>query len=123
MRWDNVFGTSQFQVSSMVYDGDYVYMFGTPEARATARSAWRASAGGRAQQDGLKYWRDGRWTPTRDANTASVLFGGQAGGILRPPQCRRKPVGDDLPRPGAQRDHDPARPAHRRGMVGADAPR
>ena len=69
MRWDNVFGTSQFQVSSMVPDGDYVYMFGTQFA-LRLRSAARVRREDVLNKTAYQYWRDGRWTPTRDANAA-----------------------------------------------------
>lgn len=79
MRWDNVFGTSQFQVSSMVPDGEYVYMFGTPNSRYGSVGLARVRKEDVLNKTAYQYWRDGRWTPTRDANAASVLFGGPTG--------------------------------------------
>ena len=98
--------TSQFQVSSMVPDGDYVYMFGTPTSRYGSVGLAR-SQGGRASTR----------RPTSIGGTAAGPDAGRQrrfGALrrsdrraLRPPQRCRRSVGDDLPRPGAQRDHDP----------------
>ncbi|GAA3040755.1 DUF4185 domain-containing protein [Gordonia defluvii] len=79
LRWDNVFGTSQFQVSSMVPDGDYVYMFGTPNSRYGSVGLARARQTEVLNKTSYQYWHDGRWIPSRDANAASVLFGGPTG--------------------------------------------
>ncbi|MGV9714049.1 DUF4185 domain-containing protein [Gordonia sp. NPDC003424] len=80
-RWDNIFGTSQFQVSSMVPQGDYVYMFGTPNSRLGSIGLARVPKDSVLNKTAYQYWRDGRWVPARDGNVASVLFGGPAGEI------------------------------------------
>ncbi|GED97506.1 DUF4185 domain-containing protein [Gordonia crocea] len=79
LRWDNVFGTSQFQVASMVPQGDYVYMFGTPNSRLGSVGLARVRKDDVLNKTAYQYWRDGRWVPSRDANAASVLFGGPTG--------------------------------------------
>lgn len=78
-RWDNIFGTSQFQVSSMVPQGEYVYMFGTPNSRIGSVGLARVRADSVLNKTAYQYWRDGRWVPARDGNVASVLFAGPAG--------------------------------------------
>ncbi|GAB09550.1 hypothetical protein GOARA_043_00250 [Gordonia araii NBRC 100433] len=79
LRWDNVFGVSQFQVSSMVPQGDYVYMFGTPNSRLGSVGLARVRKDDVLNRTAYQYWRDGRWIPSRDPNAASVLFGGPTG--------------------------------------------
>ncbi|MFT4199320.1 DUF4185 domain-containing protein [Gordonia sp. (in: high G+C Gram-positive bacteria)] len=81
LRWDNVFGVSQFQVSAMVPEGDYVYMFGTPNSRLGSVGLARVRKDDVLNKTAYQYWRDGRWIPSRDANAASVLFGGPTGEI------------------------------------------
>ncbi|MGV9795541.1 DUF4185 domain-containing protein [Gordonia sp. NPDC003422] len=78
-RWDNIFGTSQFQVSSMVPHGDYVYMFGTPNSRIGSVGLARVLKSDVLNKTAYQYWRDGRWVPARNGNVASVLFFGVAG--------------------------------------------
>jgi hypothetical protein len=78
-RWDNVFGTSQFQVSSMVPQGDHVYMFGTPNSRIGSVGLARVRTDRVLNKTAYQYWRDGRWVPARDGNVASPLFFGPAG--------------------------------------------
>ncbi|MFT3899697.1 MAG: DUF4185 domain-containing protein [Gordonia sp. (in: high G+C Gram-positive bacteria)] len=79
LRWDNVFGASQFQVASMVPEGDYVYLFGTPNSRLGSVGLARVRKDDVLNKTAYQYWRDGRWIPSRDANAASVLFGGPTG--------------------------------------------
>ncbi|NMO03765.1 DUF4185 domain-containing protein [Gordonia sp. TBRC 11910] len=78
-RWDNIFGVSQFQVSSMVPQGDYVYMFGTPNSRLGSIGLARVPANQVLNKTAYQYWHDGRWIPARDGNVASVLFAGPTG--------------------------------------------
>nr|WP_157226631.1 DUF4185 domain-containing protein [Gordonia soli] len=78
-RWDNIFGTSQFQVSSMVPQGDHVYMFGTPNSRVGSVGLARVRKDQVLNKTAYQYWRDGRWVPARDGNVASVLFAGPVG--------------------------------------------
>ncbi|MDL9938517.1 DUF4185 domain-containing protein [Gordonia sp. ABSL1-1] len=78
-RWDNMFGTSQFQVASMVRRGDHVYMFGTPNSRVGSVGLARVPATEVLNKTAYQYWRDGKWVPARDGNVASVLFAGPAG--------------------------------------------
>ncbi len=79
VRWDNIFGTSQFQVSSMVPQGDYVYMFGTPNSRLGSIGLARVAKGDILNKTAYQYWRNGRWIPARDGNVASTLFAGPTG--------------------------------------------
>lgn len=78
-RWDNIFGTSQFQVSTMVPQGDYVYMFGTPNSRLGSIGLARVPKTQVLNKTAYQYWRNGRWVPARDGNVASVLFAGPTG--------------------------------------------
>ncbi|AZG43940.1 DUF4185 domain-containing protein [Gordonia insulae] len=78
-RWDNIFGTSQFQVSSMVPEGDHVYMFGTPNSRIGSVGVARVRTEDVLNKTAYQYWRDGRWVPARDGNVASPIFFGPAG--------------------------------------------
>lgn len=78
-RWDNIFGTSRFQVSAMVPKGDYVYMFGTPNSRIGTVGLARVAKADVLNKTAYQYWRDGRWVPARDGNVASPLFFGPAG--------------------------------------------
>lgn len=78
-RWDNLFGTSQFQVSSMVPEGEYVYMFGTPNSRIGSVGLARVHRDHILNKTAYQYWRAGSWVPARDGNVASVLFGGPVG--------------------------------------------
>ncbi len=78
-RWDNMFGTSQFQVSTMVPHGDYVYMFGTPNSRLGSIGLARVPKSDVLNKTAYQYWHDGRWIPARDGNVASVLFAGPTG--------------------------------------------
>ncbi|GAC83321.1 hypothetical protein GP2_011_00470 [Gordonia paraffinivorans NBRC 108238] len=80
-RWDNIFGVSQFQVSSMVPKGDHVYMFGTPNGRIGSVGVARVHRDHILNKTAYQYWRDGKWVPARDGNAASVIIGGPAGEI------------------------------------------
>ncbi|WP_239582537.1 DUF4185 domain-containing protein [Gordonia rubripertincta] len=80
-RWDNIFGVSQFQVSSMVPHGEYVYMFGTPNSRIGSVGLARVHRDHVLNKTAYQYWRDGRWVPARDGNVASVIFAGPAGEV------------------------------------------
>ncbi|WP_442903684.1 DUF4185 domain-containing protein [Gordonia sp. Z-3] len=80
-RWDNLLGTSRFQVSSMVPHAGYVYMFGTPTSRIGTVGLARVRADDVLNKTAYQYWRDGRWVPTRDGDVASPLFAGAAGEV------------------------------------------
>lgn len=79
VRWDNIFGTSQFQVSVTVPQGDHVYMFGTPNSRIGTVGLARVQRDQVLNKTAYQYFRDGRWVPARDGNVASPLFFGVAG--------------------------------------------
>ncbi|MXP22579.1 DUF4185 domain-containing protein [Gordonia sp. HNM0687] len=80
-RWDNLFGTSRFQVSSMVPHDGYVYMFGTPNSRIGTVGLARVPAEHVLNKTAYQYWRDGRWVAARDGDVASPLFFGPAGEV------------------------------------------
>ncbi|MCP2192694.1 DUF4185 domain-containing protein [Williamsia deligens] len=78
-RWDNVFGQSKFQVSSMVPAGGYVYMFGTPNGRLGTTALARVPASDVLNKTAYQYWVNGTWRPTSNGDQATSLFGGPTG--------------------------------------------
>ena len=54
-------------------------MFGTPNSRYGSVGLARARQTEVLNKTSYQYWHDGRWIPSRDANAASVLFGGPTG--------------------------------------------
>ncbi|WP_018180092.1 DUF4185 domain-containing protein [Jongsikchunia kroppenstedtii] len=77
-RWDNIFGLSNFQVSSMVPQGDYVYMFGTPNGRLGSTALARVPKSQVLNKTAYQYWVDGTWRPVADSS-ATPIFGGPTG--------------------------------------------
>jgi len=63
LRWDNIFGNSNFQVSAMVPQGDYVYMFGTPNGRMGATALARVPKAHVLNKTAYQYWSNGTWVP------------------------------------------------------------
>ncbi|MFI9506812.1 DUF4185 domain-containing protein [Nocardia sp. NPDC052566] len=78
-RWDNIFGLSNFQVSAMVPQGDYVYMFGTPNTRLGSVGLARVAKDQLLNITAYQYWRDGNWTPVRAAGLVSPVVEGTVG--------------------------------------------
>ncbi|WP_408639437.1 DUF4185 domain-containing protein [Nocardia yamanashiensis] len=62
-KWENIFGVSNFQVASMVPQGDYVYMFGTANTRLGAVGLARVPKDQLLNTTAYQYWRDGSWVP------------------------------------------------------------
>ncbi|MFD0365393.1 DUF4185 domain-containing protein [Nocardia sp. GCM10030253] len=78
-RWDNIFGLANFQVSAMVPNGDYVYMFGTPNTRLAAVGLARVPKDQILNTTAYQYWRDGHWTPTGGFAAATPIVDAPAG--------------------------------------------
>jgi hypothetical protein len=66
LHWDNIFGLGQFQVAAMVPQGDYVYLFGTPNGRLGSIGLARVPKTEILNKSAYEYWRDGTWTPTEE---------------------------------------------------------
>lgn len=78
-RWDNIFGLANFQVSAMVPQGDYVYMFGTPNTRLGSVGLARVPKDQLLNTTAYQYWRDGNWTPVGGFGSASPIVDAPAG--------------------------------------------
>ncbi|MEV0356468.1 DUF4185 domain-containing protein [Nocardia sp. NPDC050697] len=78
-RWDNIFGVSNFQVSAMVPQGEYVYLFGTPNTRLGAVGLARVPKDQVLNTTAYQYWRDGAWTPVGGAAAATPVVDAPAG--------------------------------------------
>jgi hypothetical protein len=78
-RWDNIFGLANFQVSAMVPQGDYVYMFGTPNTRLGAVGLARVPKDQLLNTTAYQYWQDGNWTPVGGFGSASPIVDAPAG--------------------------------------------
>ncbi|MDR7168098.1 hypothetical protein J2W56_001817 [Nocardia kruczakiae] len=78
-HWDNIFGLANFQVSAMVPQGDYVYLFGTPNTRLGAVGLARVPKDEVLDTSAYQYWRDGNWTPVGGAASATPIVDGPVG--------------------------------------------
>ena len=79
-RWDNIFGgNANFQVSAMVPQGDWVYMFGTPNGRLGATALARVPKTQVLNKTAYQYWVRGSWIPTSNGDQATPIFGGPNG--------------------------------------------
>lgn len=78
-KWDNIFGMSQFQVSSMVPAGGYVYMFGTPNGRLGTVALARVPQDQLLNKTAYQYWKSGTWTPVTNGFDGTPLFSGPVG--------------------------------------------
>ncbi|MBF6329064.1 DUF4185 domain-containing protein [Nocardia transvalensis] len=78
-RWDNIFGVSNFQVGAMVPQGDYVYMFGTPNTRLGSVGLARVPKDSVLNTSAYQYWQNGSWTPVGGAASATPIVDGPAG--------------------------------------------
>ncbi|SNY87349.1 protein of unknown function [Nocardia amikacinitolerans] len=76
-RWDNLFGMGRFQVAAMVPQGDYVYMFGTPNGRVGVVGLARVPKDQVLNKTAYQYWVNGAWAPAIE-NHATPLFLGIA---------------------------------------------
>ncbi|MET4610341.1 hypothetical protein ABIC28_001319 [Rhodococcus sp. PvR044] len=75
-RWDNIFGLSNFQVSAMVPQGEYVYMFGTPNTRLGDLGLARVPVGEVLNTSAYQYWQNGVWTPVGGQAAATPVVRG-----------------------------------------------
>ncbi|MEU6563508.1 DUF4185 domain-containing protein [Nocardia nova] len=78
-KWDNIFGLANFQVSAMVPQGGYVYLFGTPNTRLGSVGLARVPADQVLDTSAYQYWHDGNWTPVGGADSATPIAQGPAG--------------------------------------------
>lgn len=76
-KWDNVFGVGRFQVAAMVPQGDYVYMFGTPNGRVGVIGLARVPKDDVLNTSAYQYWVNGNWAPAAE-NQATPLVPGLA---------------------------------------------
>lgn len=74
-QWNNMFGLSKFQVSTMVPQGDYVYMFGTVNGRIGTVGLARVPKADVLNKTAYQYWVNGTWAPV-DANDATPIADG-----------------------------------------------
>ncbi|ORI18977.1 carbohydrate-binding protein [Rhodococcus sp. 1163] len=77
-QWDNIFGVSKFQVTSMVPQGDYVYMFGTPNTRLGDVGVARVPKDQVLNKSAYQYWSEGNWTPVGGYTAASTIVAAPA---------------------------------------------
>ncbi|WP_433713162.1 DUF4185 domain-containing protein [Nocardia sp. CA-084685] len=78
-RWDNIFGLANFQVSAMVPQGDYVYMFGTPNTRLGSVGLARVPKDQLLNTTAYQYWSNGNWTPVGGFGSASSIVDAPVG--------------------------------------------
>ncbi len=78
-KWDNIFGLSNFQVTSMVPHGDFVYMFGTPNTRLGDVGLARVPRDKLLNTSAYQYWQNGSWTPVGGFGSATPIVNGPAG--------------------------------------------
>ncbi|MFF0541423.1 DUF4185 domain-containing protein [Nocardia thailandica] len=78
-RWENIFGLGRFQVAAMVPDGDYVYMFGTPNGRAGVIGLARVRKADVLNKTAYQYWIGGTWTPAGWSGGAADGTGSASG--------------------------------------------
>ncbi|WP_406234834.1 DUF4185 domain-containing protein [Nocardia sp. NBC_01009] len=76
-KWDNLFGIGRFQVAAMAVQGDYVYMFGTPNGRIGMIGLARVRKAEVLNKSAYQYWVGGTWAPAAE-NQATPLFLGMA---------------------------------------------
>ncbi|WP_235916079.1 DUF4185 domain-containing protein [Antrihabitans cavernicola] len=76
-KWENIFGLGKFQVATMVPQGDYVYMFGTPNGRIGSVGLARVLKKDVLNTTAYQYWVNGTWAPT-DKNDATPIMSGIA---------------------------------------------
>ncbi|MEU8895253.1 DUF4185 domain-containing protein [Nocardia sp. NPDC048505] len=74
-KWDNIFGLGKFQVAAMVPQGDYVYMFGTPNGRVGVISLARVPKAQVLNKSAYQYWVEGSWAPAAENQSTAVVMG------------------------------------------------
>ncbi|MEV0294241.1 DUF4185 domain-containing protein [Nocardia sp. NPDC050710] len=74
-RWDNLFGLGRFQVAAMVPEGDYVYMFGTPNGRVGVTGLARVPKNEVLNKTAYQYWVGGTWAPAAENQATPLFFG------------------------------------------------
>ncbi|RDI48294.1 DUF4185 domain-containing protein [Nocardia mexicana] len=74
-KWDNMFGLNRFQVTTMVPQGDYVYMFGTPNGRIGIIGLARVPKEDVLNKGAYQYWVNGTWAPAAENDATPVLPG------------------------------------------------
>ena len=77
-KWDNIFGLANFQVTSMVPQGDYVYMFGTRNTRLGDIGLARVPKAEVLNKSAYQYWAQGNWTAVGGEGAASPIVSGTA---------------------------------------------
>ncbi|MFZ2177606.1 MAG: DUF4185 domain-containing protein, partial [Rhodococcus sp. (in: high G+C Gram-positive bacteria)] len=76
-KWENIFGLGRFQVAAMVPQGDYVYMFGTPNGRIGQIGLARVPTDQLLNTSSYQYWSGGTWVPVVE-HLATPLVAGVA---------------------------------------------
>ncbi|WP_433757863.1 DUF4185 domain-containing protein [Nocardia sp. CA-135398] len=74
-RWDNFFGLGRFQVTAMVPQGDYVYMFGTPNGRVGVIGLARVPKTEVLNKSAYQYWVHGTWAPAAENQATPLVLG------------------------------------------------
>ncbi|WP_227999307.1 DUF4185 domain-containing protein [Nocardia australiensis] len=74
-KWDNFFGVGRFQVAAMVPQGDYVYMFGTPNGRVGVIGLARVPKAEVLNKSAYQYWVDGTWAPAAENRATPLVLG------------------------------------------------
>ncbi|GAB2649806.1 DUF4185 domain-containing protein [Nocardia goodfellowii] len=74
-KWDNMFGRGRFQVAAMVPQGDYVYMFGTPNGRIGMIALARVPKAEVLNKSAYQYWVDGNWAPAAENGADPIVLG------------------------------------------------
>ncbi|WP_433197048.1 DUF4185 domain-containing protein [Nocardia sp. CA-107356] len=74
-KWDNFFGIGRFQVAAMVPQGDYVYMFGTPNGRIGMIGLARVPKAEVLNKSAYQYWVGGTWAPAAENQATPLVLG------------------------------------------------
>ncbi|WP_069164966.1 DUF4185 domain-containing protein [Nocardia altamirensis] len=74
-KWDNLFGVGRFQVAAMVPQGEYVYMFGTPNGRIGVIGLARVPKGHVLNKSAYQYWVGGSWAPAAENQATPLVLG------------------------------------------------
>ncbi|MFE3000103.1 DUF4185 domain-containing protein [Nocardia sp. NPDC059246] len=79
-KWENIFGLSNFQVTAMVPQGDWVYMFGIPNSRLGGVGLARVPKDQVLNPTAYQYWNSGSWIPeTNGSVTVTPIVDAPAG--------------------------------------------
>ncbi|MBF6191999.1 DUF4185 domain-containing protein [Nocardia sp. CDC186] len=74
-KWENLFGLGKFQVAAMVPQGDYVYMFGTPNGRIGTIALARVPKHQVLNKSAYQYWVGGTWAPAAENQATPLVLG------------------------------------------------